>query len=131
MHIWLGKGLTLEEFLQLPAGDQRARLWEMSDVDQLLFVERHLDWFAALLGGFPPESILPEMEPYGAIRPGVIVATVERFPEAELTKQQDAAWSHLLRGANESPDDTKAVIINFPTSSETTGDKPAEHPPSV
>lgn len=111
--MWLGKGLKLQEFLQLPAGEQRSRLWEMSDVDQLMFVERHLEPITALLVGFPPESMLPEMEPYGAIPRGVHVATVEHFPESELRKQQLNLLGHLLSGDNESRDGPTAEVIQL------------------
>ncbi|MBV5337877.1 MAG: hypothetical protein J0653_08145, partial [Deltaproteobacteria bacterium] len=63
--MWLGKGLKLKEFLKLPINERRGRLWEMSDAEQLQFVERHLDWVSAILAGWPPESMLPEMEPFG------------------------------------------------------------------
>jgi hypothetical protein len=63
--MWLGLGLSLDEFLKLDTNERRRRFCELSDVHQILFVERHLDPFIALLQGFPTESFLPELPPPG------------------------------------------------------------------
>lgn len=73
--MWLGLGLSLEEFLTLDLTEQRRRLCELSDVDQLLFVERHLNPISALLTGFPSESFLPVLPPPGyRSEHGVVIA---------------------------------------------------------
>lgn len=73
--MWLGLGLSLEEFVTLDLQEQRRRLCELSDVDQLLFVERHLDPISALLTGFPSESFLPVLPPPGyRCENGVVIA---------------------------------------------------------
>ena len=84
--MWLGLGLSLEEFVTLDLREQRRRLCELSDVDQLLFVERHLNPISALMTGFPSESFLPVLPPPGYRSPnGSVIAfphrTSDRAPE--------------------------------------------------
>ena len=70
MSCWFGTGLTLGEFLKLPFKEKRARFYELSDVDQLLFVERGQDWLSVIITGisFPEEDQLPETEPFGIMK---------------------------------------------------------------
>lgn len=63
--MWLGLGLSLEDFLKLDGNEQRRRFCELDEVHQLMFVERHLDHIVAILQGFPPESMQPELPPPG------------------------------------------------------------------
>lgn len=68
---WTGTGLTLAEFLGMQPGVRRDRFSELSDVDQLLFVERHLDPLEAILHGYPQEDMLPVL-PLDVIRQALI-----------------------------------------------------------
>lgn len=90
---WFGTGLTLREFLALPFKEKRARFYELSDVDQLLFVERCQDWLSVLLSGinFPAEDQLPETEPFGVMKAQGIDPARYGYrdfekPSAEITK---------------------------------------------
>ena len=65
---WFGTGLSLYEFLTLPPLEQRARLYELSDIDQLIFLDKHLDMFTAIMFGFPIEDRLPETVPFAAMK---------------------------------------------------------------
>lgn len=117
-HVWFGTGLKLGEFLQLPAGERRPRFYEMSDVDQLLFVERHLDPFVALLEGYPPESMLPEITLYGHDPNEPVEATVVRMPLDEATEQGVLldTVGRILRGFDEINDEQVhlADVIDLP-----------------
>lgn len=65
---WFGTGLTLDEFLNLSLAEKRARLYELSDIDQLIFIDKHLDMVASIMFGFPIEDRLPETSPFAAMK---------------------------------------------------------------
>ena len=116
--MWLGTGLKLEQFLKLPRDQRRGRFYELEDTNQIMFVERCLNSLEAMLGGWPPEPMLPEMSPYGRDPNELVEAPVIsiEFSQAELNKQEFRDLVRMLAptgDAEAGPPRASAEILNL------------------
>ena len=57
---WPGRGLSLAEFLTLDWKTRRARFCELADIDQLIFLDHHVEPLEILMMTYPPTEALPE-----------------------------------------------------------------------